>query len=65
MLSDNNKTYSGKRREKIPRKVSATSLENAAFYYLRRFATSSKNLRQVLGRKIMRAAKHHDTDVEA
>ena len=65
-MSDyNNKTNSGKRRPKIPRKVSATSLENAGLYYLGRFATSSENLRQVLVRRIMRAAKHHDTDVEA
>ena len=64
MSDDNKKTDSGKRRPKIPRKVSATSLENAALYYLGRFATSSENLRQVLERRIMRAAKHHDTDVE-
>ena len=65
MPDNNNKTNSGKRRPKIPRKVSATSLENAGLYYLGRFATSSENLRQVLVRRIMRAAKHHDTDVEA
>jgi regulatory protein len=65
MSGDNNKTDGGKRPQKIPRKVSAASLENAALYYLGRFATSSENLRQVLERRIMRAAKHHDTDVEA
>jgi regulatory protein len=65
MSGDNNKTDSGKRRHKIPRRVSAASLENAALYYLGRFATSSENLRQVLERRIMRAAKHHNTDVEA
>ncbi|NQU57277.1 MAG: RecX family transcriptional regulator [Rhodospirillales bacterium] len=54
-----------KRRQKIPRKVSATSLENAALYYLGRFATSSENLRRVLLRRVARAAKHHDTDEEA
>ena len=65
MYDDNSKTNSGKRRTKITRKVSAASLENAALYYLGRFATSSGNLRQVLERRIMRAAKHHDTDIEA
>jgi regulatory protein len=65
MLNDNNKTHSGKRRPKITRKVSAASLENAALYYLGRFATSSENLRQVLERRILRAAKHHDTDIKA
>jgi regulatory protein len=65
MSGDNNKADGGKRPQKIPRKVSAASLENAALYYLGRFATSSENLRQVLERRIMRAAKHHDTDVEA
>ena len=65
MSDDNNKTNSGKRRPKITRKVSATSLENAALYYLGRFATSSENLRQVLERRILRAAKHHDTDIKA
>ncbi len=55
----------GKRRRKIPRKVTPSSLENAALYYLERFATSSENLRRVLLRRIQRAAKHHDTDVEA
>jgi regulatory protein len=54
-----------KRRQKIPRKVTPTSLDNAALYYLGRFATSSQNLRRVLLRRVGRAAKHHDTDVEA
>lgn len=54
-----------KRRPKIPRKVTPTSLDNAALYYLGRFATSSQNLRQVLLRRVGRAAKHHDTDVQA
>ena len=53
------------RRRKIPRKVTPTSLENIALYYLQRFATSSENLRQVLMRRVRRSAKHHETDVEA
>ena len=65
MPDNNNTANSGKRRPKVTRKVSATSLENAALYYLGRFATSSENLRQVLERRILRAAKHHDTDIKA
>jgi len=65
MSGYNNKNNSTKRPQKIPRKVSAASIENAALYYLGRYATSSENLRQVLERRIMRAAKHHDTNIEA
>jgi regulatory protein len=43
------------RREK--RALTATALENAALYYLGRFATSSANLRRVLLRKVARAAE--------
>ena len=42
------------RREK--RALTATALENAALYYLGRFATSSANLRRVLLRKVARSA---------
>jgi len=65
MADDDRKKQHDKKRPKIPRKVTATSLENAALYYLGRYATSSENLRQVLLRRIARAAKHHDTDLEA
>jgi regulatory protein len=37
--------------------VTAASLENAAVYYLSRFASSSGNLRRVLMRKVARAAR--------
>ncbi|MHA1598149.1 MAG: regulatory protein RecX [Alphaproteobacteria bacterium] len=49
-------------RKKKPRKATATSLENAALYYLERFATSSENLRRVLMRRVDRSVRHHDTD---
>ena len=65
MYGYNNKNNSTKRRQKIPPKVSASSIENAALHYLGRYATSSENLRQVLERRIMRTAKHHDTNVDA
>ncbi|MBK8906472.1 MAG: RecX family transcriptional regulator [Rhodospirillales bacterium] len=48
-----------------PRKVTAQSLENAALYYLQRFATSAEALRRVLMRRVERSADAHDTDREA
>jgi regulatory protein len=40
-----------------PRPPTVSVLENAALYYLGRFATSSGNLRRVLMRKVARAAR--------
>lgn len=51
-----------KPRRKDPKKISARYLENAALYYLGRYATSSANLRRVLGRKIDKSCKFHGTD---
>lgn len=48
-----------------PRKVTAQSLENAALYYLQRFATSAEALRRVLMRRVERSAHTHGTDREA
>ncbi len=45
------------RVRKPPRPLTAASLENAAVYYLSRFASSSGNLRRVLMRKVARAAR--------
>lgn len=45
-----------------PRKVTAQSLENAALYYLQRFATSEENLRRMLMRRVERSAHIHGTD---
>ncbi len=52
----------GKRR--VPRKATAKSLENAALWYLTRFATSGANLERVLARRVDRSARHHGTDRE-
>lgn len=54
----------GRRRKvrRAPRKITATSLENAALYYLGRFATSAENLRRVLMRRVERAARVHQSD---
>jgi regulatory protein len=56
-----------KRRERRPPKpVTATSLENAAVFYLSRFASSSGNLRRVLMRKVTRSTRANpDSDVDA
>jgi regulatory protein len=45
-----------------PRKATPKSLENAAHYHLQRFSSSSENLRRVLGRRVERSARAHDTD---
>jgi regulatory protein len=50
------------RTPKVPRKITPRYLENAALYYLQRYATSSGNLRTVLKRKIQRSCLHHKTD---
>ena len=43
-------------RRRGPKPITLTSLENAALYYLKRFASSSANLKRVLMHKVMRAA---------
>lgn len=51
-------------RRKVPRKATAKSLENGAFFYLERFASSRENLRRVLMRRVERSVRHHGTDRE-
>jgi len=53
---------SGKLPRKAPRKATPKSLENAALYYLERFASSAENLRRVLLRRVERSARAHGTD---
>jgi len=48
-----------------PKPVTPAQLENAALYYLERFASSSANLRRVLMRKVARSAATHGTDAKA
>ncbi|OHC74475.1 MAG: hypothetical protein A3G18_11325 [Rhodospirillales bacterium RIFCSPLOWO2_12_FULL_58_28] len=50
------------RKKHKPRKVTAKSLENAAVYYLQRFASSSANFRRVMMRRVDRSARFHGTD---
>jgi regulatory protein len=52
------------RQPKQPKLVTAQYLENAALYYLQRFASSSANLRRVLMRKVELSARTHGTDRE-
>ncbi len=47
---------------RTPRKATPQTLENAALFYLGRFASSSENLRRVLMRRVERSARLHDTD---
>lgn len=53
-----------KEKRKIPRKISKTYLENAALFYLQRYATSSANLKRILARKIDRSCRHHQDNPE-
>src|SRR5712671_1685604 len=49
-------------KRRLPRRVTAAHLENAALHYLERFASSSANLRRVLMRKVTRSVRAHGTD---
>jgi regulatory protein len=48
--------------EQKTRKITERSIENAAHFYLQRFASSAENLKRVLTRKVRRAAAVSDTD---
>lgn len=52
------------RARKQPRKLSTRYLENAALYYLQRYATSAGNFRKVMTRKIDRSCAFHQTAPE-
>lgn len=52
------------KQRKTPRKVTKDRLRNIALYHLERFATSASNLKQVLYRRSLKAARHHDTDLD-
>ena len=52
------------RERKAPKKISKTYLENAALYYLQRYATSAENLKRVLLRKVKRSCAFHQTAAE-
>ena len=54
------KTEQPHKKKRTPRKISSRYLENAALYYLQRYATSVDNLRQVLTRKVNRSCAFHE-----
>jgi len=49
---------------KSPKKISKKYLENAALYYLQRYASSTENLRRVLMRKVKRSCAFHQVPAE-
>jgi len=51
-------------KKKTPRKATPKYLENAALYYLSRYATSAENLKRVMMRKVDRSARFHGTNAE-
>ncbi|MAI98167.1 MAG: regulator [Nisaea sp.] len=61
-MSDEQETPQKPAKRRQVRKISAQSLNNIALHYLQRYASSAENLRRVLMRRVIRAAKHHDSD---
>lgn len=51
-------------KKKVPRKVTAKSLENAGLYYLQRFSSSCENFRRVMMRRVNRSARYYNTNPE-
>lgn len=47
------------KKKRTPRKITPRYLENAALYYLQRYASSAGNLRRVLTRKVDRSCQFH------
>ena len=52
------------RSKRTPRKATMRYLENAALYYMERFASSKANLRRIMMAKVERSARFHGTDRE-
>jgi regulatory protein len=52
-------------KSRAPRRVTPSSLDLAALYYLERFSASIETLRRVLMRRVERAARHHHADDSA
>lgn len=53
-----------KREQKTPKKISKKYLENAALYYLQRYATSATNLKRVLLRKVKKSCTFHQVPAD-
>lgn len=52
------------KKKRTPRKITPRYLENAALYYLQRYASSAGNLRRVLTRKVDRSCQFHGTPAD-
>jgi len=52
------------KRPAAPRRVTPSSLENAALYYLQRFDGTAAHLRRVLANKVRRAAAHPQAEID-
>lgn len=69
-MADTRNTKSGesekaaKQGPKTPRKITSDRLRNIAIYHLERFSTNAENLRRVLERRVYKAARHHETDMD-
>jgi len=53
-----------KPKRRLPPLPTAENLDAAALAYLERFDSTAQNLKRVLVRKVLRAARAHDTDPE-
>ncbi len=53
-----------KRKQRKPRKISQTYLENSSLYYLERFASSAANFRRVMLRKVKRSCDFHEVPMD-
>jgi regulatory protein len=51
-------------KNKIPRKITESSLRNIALNYLHRYASSKENLKSVLKRRVMRSAWFYEIDIK-
>jgi regulatory protein len=51
-------------KQKKPKKITPTYLENAALFYLERFSTSVENFRRVMRRKVDKSARFYEENTE-
>lgn len=61
-MADGKTDRRGGQSRRGPKKATAKHLENAALWYLQRFAASAESLRRVLMRRVEKSARSHGTD---
>ncbi|MCE2510933.1 MAG: RecX family transcriptional regulator [Alphaproteobacteria bacterium] len=61
---DETRTPGKRRPTRGPRRITPSYLENAALFYLGRYATSTAHFRRILMNKVRRSARFHGTDIE-